>query len=81
MNRAVILNLETRRQIYNYIRKNPGVHFRDISRKLKISMYNLDYHLHILKKQGFVIEKKVNNYLRYHTMHSTGNVNKKILGF
>ena len=49
MERSEILNLENRRKIYNYIRDNPGLHLRELSRRLNIAYYNLDYHIRYLK--------------------------------
>jgi DNA-binding Lrp family transcriptional regulator len=76
-----ILDLETRRRIYNYILTNPGVHFRDISKKLNIKVYNLKYHLHFLQKHSMICAKNENGYLRFYIAQKIGNDDKKILGF
>jgi len=76
-----ILDLETRRRIYNYILDNPGVHFRDISKKLKINLYNLRYHLHFLQKYNMLCVKNENGYLRFFIAQTVGNGDKKLLAF
>lgn len=45
------LALETRRKIYNLILNYPGLHEREIARKLNLSLSTLDYHLHYLEKR------------------------------
>ena len=45
-----ILKLESRKLIYNYILEHPGLHFRELSRELKIPKSTLEYHLSYLKK-------------------------------
>jgi DNA-binding transcriptional ArsR family regulator len=74
-----ILNLETRRKIYNYIKKNPGVHFRSISKKLKIRGSTIEYHLRILTRQNLITEMKENGYLRFFVNNAVGNNEKKVL--
>ena len=46
--RNVILELEKRRKIYNYILTNPGLHFNEIVRGLQIPKTTLEYHLNYL---------------------------------
>jgi len=50
-----ILELELRRNIYDFILKNPGFHLRGLSRKLKIPKSTLLHHLKILKKRELII--------------------------
>ncbi|MCK4365849.1 MAG: winged helix-turn-helix transcriptional regulator [Thermoplasmatales archaeon] len=40
-----ILELETRRQIYNIILENPGLHLRELSRRTNLSFGGLRHHL------------------------------------
>lgn len=51
----MLIELEgTKREIYEYITKNPGAHLRKIKRDLGIGMGNLQYHLYALEKLGMV---------------------------
>jgi predicted transcriptional regulator len=61
-----ILKLESRRKIYNFILNNPGLHFREISRKLKIPISTLNYHLKHLNKKDFIQEIYENGYTRFY---------------
>ena len=61
-----LLNLDSRKKIYNFILNSPGLHFRDISRRLKIPISTLNYHLKHLKKKGFIQEIYENGYTRFY---------------
>ena len=74
-----LLNLEIRNAIYNFILKNPGIHFRKIARKNKIPLTTLGYHIRLLKKHDFVKEKSENGYTRYYALKDLKEQDKKIL--
>jgi predicted transcriptional regulator len=74
-----ILNLEARRSLYNYIVKNPGSHFRQISREKNIAPTTLSYHLRLLKKYGLIEEKNGSGYTRYFAAKKIGEKDKKLL--
>jgi len=59
------LDLENRRVIYQLIEKFPGIHFRELFRKLNISMGSLEYHLKILEDMDLVYLKKESGFTRY----------------
>jgi predicted transcriptional regulator len=74
-----ILELETRKQIYNYILKYPGLHIRDLSRQLDLPKSTLTYHLKYLKKHGFIEENLYENYTRYYALKQVDRYHKEIL--
>ena len=74
-----LLFVKKRRDIYNYIKKNPGSHQREISRKLDVPYSTLYYHLNYLKKQDLISEKQNNGYARYYVKNIVGRVDKEIL--
>jgi predicted transcriptional regulator len=74
-----ILELETRKQIYNHILKYPGLHIRDLSRQLDLPKSTLTYHLKYLKKHGFIEENLYENYVRYYALKQVDRSHKKIL--
>lgn len=51
------LDLKTRRNIYNFILKHPGLHFRELCRKLSLPNSTLSYHTRYLEKRGFIIAR------------------------
>ena len=74
-----ILELETRRIIYNHILEHPGLHFREISRKLKIPTSTLEYHLNYMKKRGLITASKQKKFIRFYAVENIGREEKKIL--
>ncbi len=57
--------LETRRRIYEQIRKSPGVHFRELERRLQVVVGNLQYHLQYLEKKNLIRASNDEDYVRY----------------
>jgi DNA-binding MarR family transcriptional regulator len=74
-----ILELKRRREIYEYISQNSGLHIRDISRKMNIPFTSLKYHLHYLEKRGLVISRTDGKYNRYFTSFEVSEEEKKII--
>lgn len=77
----IILELKRRREIYDFILKNSGLHMREISRKMNIPFSTLQYHLNYLEKKGFIISKDDGKYIRYFISYEIGEKEKKILNF
>ncbi|WP_292381179.1 winged helix-turn-helix transcriptional regulator [Methanosarcina sp. UBA289] len=69
------LDLETRRKIYEQINKSPGVHFRELERRLKLVVGSLQYHLHYLEKKKLIVASNDDDYLRYFVIDK--NLNEK----
>ena len=59
------LNQSTRMNIYNYIKANPGTHFRAICSGLSIPIGVAQYHLGVLTKTGLISFFKDGRYKRY----------------
>ena len=74
-----ILLLSTRRDIYQCILKSPGLHLREISRRLDMPLNTIKYHLHILQKRGLIIEKIEGRYHRYYIINKIGAREKKLI--
>ena len=74
-----IYELETRREIYNFILKYPSLHIRELSRKLFIPKSTLVYHLNYLKKNDLLYSVKKNGYTRFYVSKSINKYNKNIL--
>ena len=75
-----ILELETRRKIYNLIARNPGLHFSKIADMLSLRLSLAEYHLLYLEKNKIVISVKEKGYKRYYMEGSKiGVEDKKIL--
>jgi predicted transcriptional regulator len=59
------LNQTTRIEIYNYVKSNPGVHFRGICRNLGLSVGVVQYHLGFLRSGGLLSVFNDGQYRRY----------------
>lgn len=66
MNECEYLDLKTRREIYNFITQQPGLHLDEISKKMNIPQDSINYHLGYLKKLGVLIEIPDDEYVRYY---------------
>jgi len=76
------MELETRRKIYELIRKSPGIHFREIERRLNIAVGNLQYHLYYLEKKNLIRSEQDGEYTRYYPKDcKLDEIDKKILSF
>jgi len=60
-----VLELETRKRIYDAIRKNPGVHLRELERITGYSVALVKYHIGQLEKNEMVSGMDEGGYRRY----------------
>ena len=74
-----ILELEARRGIYDFIMKSPGLHIREISRRLEIPFTTLQYHLRFLEKRELVKAKEDGKYTRYYVSFKFGRKEKDVV--
>lgn len=77
--REEILEVETRRAIYDFIREHPGSHMREIQRRLDLTLGNLEYHLRYLERKEMVTVKE-GGYNRYFVKHGVGIEDQELLG-
>ena len=74
--------LETRKKIYDQIKKSPGIHFRELQRRLDLVVGDLQYHLHYLEKRNLIKASTDGDYVRYFTRDRSLTENeRKILYF
>ncbi len=64
-----LLELETRRRIYQEISRTPGIHFRALQRQLDMALGTLEYNLRELEKEGLVVSRDEG----YHKAFFTGD--------
>jgi len=74
-----ILNLELRREIYNYILNNPSSYVREISKKMEIPKTTLRHHLITLEKRELITSKEGKGFKRYYVANKLGKREKEIL--
>ena len=73
-----VLDHEVRLKIYDYIRKNPGVHYSDIANETNINRGTLRYHLVMLKKQNRLILHKTRGRTHYFLNESSYGKKEKV---
>jgi len=74
------LELKTRRRIFNFIKKHPGIHEREISRNLNIPLSTVDYHLHYLTRRNLAVTDDDGHYKKYYILGDINLKEKKLLG-
>jgi predicted transcriptional regulator len=60
-----ILELESRRKVYEAVRKYAGAHYREIERRCGLPAGTVRYHLDYLVRFGLIKEEREGNNLRY----------------
>lgn len=74
-----IFELETRRQIYHFILKYPGIHLRNLFRRLDLSESTIRHHVDYLKKRGLILKESKSGYSRFFVSNKFGVEEKKLL--
>ena len=60
-----VLALETRKNVYDAVRKSPGSHLREVQRSTKLSFGSVSYHLSYLCRHRLIKEEKDGKNNRY----------------
>ncbi len=68
-----VLAVKTRRDLFHYVRQNPGFHLREIARSLNLSITLADYHLRFLEKNDLVSATMDGEYKRYYPRSLPGD--------
>jgi predicted transcriptional regulator len=74
------LDLDTRREIYEYIVKNPGVNLSKISEEIKKSAQLVDYHLIYLERHSLITVDKEKGFKQCFIKDKIGAEDKRLLG-
>src|SRR5437870_745096 len=67
-----ILAVKTRKDLYDFVRKNPGFHLRELSRALNLSITLADYHLRFLEKHELITSAMDAEYKRFFPRSTPG---------
>jgi len=59
------LNQQTRMEIYDFVKSNPGIHFRDICKSLSMPIGLVQYHLSVLSNAGLLLVFRDGRYKRF----------------
>ncbi len=69
-----ILAVKTRKDLYDFVRKNPGFHLREVSRALNLSITLADYHLRFLEKHELITSAMDGEYKRFYPRSTPGQI-------
>ncbi len=72
--------LSSRKRIYEEILLNPGLHFRELQRRLDMPVGMLSYHLNVLIQRGLIVAKKEGKYTRYFANTTMTREERQIMG-
>jgi predicted transcriptional regulator len=72
-----VLAVRTRKDLYDFVRKNPGFHLREIARALGLSITLADYHLRFLEKHDLVSATMDGEYKRYYPRSLPGDTDAR----
>ncbi|MFQ5837479.1 MAG: winged helix-turn-helix transcriptional regulator [Thermoplasmata archaeon] len=61
-----VLDLESRRRIFEFLQQYPGLHLRELERQLGMDVRALRYHLEFLEKHEAITSLMQEGYLRYY---------------
>jgi len=73
------LELDARRQIYEYILATPGTHLRGVHRAVALPFGQVLYHLNYLEKLDLVVVKKDGKFSRYFVTNLIGRKEKDVI--
>ena len=72
-----VLAVKTRRDLYQFVRRSPGYHLREIARSLNLSITLADYHLRFLEKNELVAASMDGEYKRYYPRSQPGDAESR----
>lgn len=61
-----LLELDSRRRIYEHVCQVPGAHLRQLQRELEIPLGTLEYHLRQLERNGMVVTRSEARFKSYY---------------
>lgn len=65
MFKDIILENSRRRKIYDLIKRNPGLHFRELHRRLSIPLSSLEHHINYMIRKEVINKQRDGGYTRY----------------
>jgi predicted transcriptional regulator len=78
-NKQNVLDFKVRKKLYDLLSKNPGLHLREIERKINFSFGALRYHIDYLQRKGLIKTLPDNGFTRYYITNKVGNGDKILL--
>lgn len=60
-----LLELHSRRRIYDYVKQVPGIHLRALQRELSMPLGTLEYHLYQMEREGLLVTREDGRFKGY----------------
>lgn len=76
---STFLNQSTRMEIYDFVKNNPGIHFRGICNILALPIGVVQYHLGLLTSAGLLSVRRDGRYKRFFDSKKFGEDEMKII--
>lgn len=74
------LDLDSRREIYQVVADNPGIHFRDVLGRLEYAQGTVQYHLRDLVEADLIEEDDDGKFTRYYPAGEFDEVDRAVIG-
>lgn len=71
MFKDIVLENSRRKQIYKLIRRNPGLHLRELQRRLGIPLSSLEHHVDYMIRKDVLYRQRDGRYTRYFSRQLT----------
>jgi len=71
--------LEARKKVFDLIAEAPGLHLREIQKRLNIPLGTVEYHLNYFADNEMVLVKEEGGYKRYYPKQTMGSEDRKYL--
>jgi predicted transcriptional regulator len=71
MYKEILLENSKRKRIYEFIKNNPGFHFRELQIILKIPLSSMEYHIDYMVRHQVIYKEKEGLYARYFAQQPT----------
>jgi predicted transcriptional regulator len=78
MFKKIVLENSKRKKIYDFIKKNPGLHLRELQRRLEIPLSSLEHHVNYMVRHHIIYKEKEGGYTRYFAQQPTEEERKLI---
>ncbi len=79
METEIEIELETRKSVYDCISRFPGIHLRELQRRLEMPIGLLNFHIEYLLRNELIVEKTERYYKRYYIAGKFGSEDKRVL--
>jgi len=68
MLKEAILENNRRREIFIFLKANPGLHLRELQRRLKMPLTSLEYHLDYMVRKKIIYRERDGRFTRFYVM-------------